>query len=42
MLLNCALEYAIIRVQVNQDDLKLSGTRQILVYADYMLGVYIL
>ena len=28
------LEYAIKRVQVNQDGLKLSGTNQILVYAD--------
>jgi len=34
MLLNFALEYVIRRVQVNQDDLKLSGTHQLLTYAD--------
>ena len=34
MLFNCALEYAIRRVQVNQDGLKLNGTRQLLAYAD--------
>jgi len=39
MLLNCALEYAIKKVQVNQDGLKLNGTHQLLVYAD---GVNIL
>jgi len=27
-------EYAIMRVQVNQDGLKLNGTHQLLVYAD--------
>jgi len=30
MFLNFALEYAIRRVQVNQDDLKLNGTHQLL------------
>jgi hypothetical protein len=34
LLFNCALEYAIMRVQVIQDGLKLNGTHQILVYAD--------
>ena len=29
-----AVEYAIKRVQVNQDSLKLNGTHQVLVYAD--------
>jgi len=29
-----ALEYASSRIQVNQDSLKLSGTHQLLVYAD--------
>jgi len=31
---NFALDYAIKRVQVNQDCLKLKGTHQLLVYAD--------
>jgi len=31
-----ALEYAIRRVQVNQDRLKLNGTHQLSVYADYV------
>ena len=34
MLFNYALEYAIRRVQVNQDGLKLNGTLQFLAYAD--------
>ena len=34
MLFNLTLEYAIRRVQVNQDDLKLNGTHQLLAYAD--------
>jgi len=39
LLFNSVLEYAIRRVQVNQNDLKLNGTHQALVYAD---GVNIL
>jgi len=33
-LFNFALEYSIRRFQVNQDDMKLNGTHQLLVYAD--------
>jgi len=34
MLFNFVVQYAIRRVQVNQDGLKLNGTHQLLVYAD--------
>ena len=36
MLFNFALEYAIRRVQVNQDGLKLNGTHHLLAYADFV------
>ena len=39
LLVNFALEYAISRVEVNRDGLKLNGTNQLLVYGD---GVNIL
>jgi hypothetical protein len=38
LLLNFALEYAIRKVQVNQDGLKLNGTCQVSVYADNIEG----
>jgi len=36
LLFNFASEYAIRRVQVNQDGLKLNGTHQVLVYDDHV------
>jgi hypothetical protein len=43
LLFNCALGYATMRVQVNQNGLKLHGTHQLLVYADdiNILGISI-
>ena len=40
LLFNCALEYDIRRVQVNQDGLKLNGSNPFMAYADnvYILG----
>ena len=36
LLFNFALKYTIRRVQVNQDGLKLNGTHQLMVFADYV------
>jgi hypothetical protein len=36
LLFNFVLDYAIRRVQVKKDGLKLNGTHQLLVYADYV------
>ena len=36
LLFNFPLEYAIRRIQVNQDGLKLNGKHQLLAYADYV------
>jgi hypothetical protein len=34
LVLNIALEYAIMKVQANQEGMELNGTHQLLVYAD--------
>jgi len=39
LVFNFALDYAIRRVQVNPDNLKLNGKAQVLVYADVILGL---
>ena len=38
MLFNFALEYAIRRIQVNQDVFKLNGTHQLLTYVNILGG----
>ena len=38
LLFNFALDYAIRRVQVKQDVLKLNGTHQLLVFADMLIN----